>query len=317
METATTLYRDIQITEENTEYDAAVKKLLADKIILAHILQSCALEFQGIGIKEIAGRYIIGEPQVSESTVMPDEADIAPKIQGVGVQDATVTEGTVTFDIRFEVTVPDSGEVIHMIINVEAQNDFFPGYPLIKRSIYYCSRMISSQYGTVFTKSHYEKIKKVYSIWICMNPPKMRENTITKYSFKEENCVGTVREKPEYYDLITSVMICLGSSKDKNFDGILKLLGVLLSSDIKAEDKQKVLEQDFAIQMTEKLERQVIEMCNLSKGVMEKGVEKGLVASIESLMHKLKMTVDQAMDALSIPENEQPKYKELIKQQLL
>ncbi|MEY8392923.1 PD-(D/E)XK nuclease family transposase [Lachnospiraceae bacterium 45-W7] len=317
METATTLYRDMQITEENTEYDAAVKKLLADKIILAHILQNCALEFHSISIKEIAGRYIIGEPQVSKSAVMPDEANIAPKIQGVGVEDTTVTEGTVTFDIRFEVMVPGGGKVIQMIINVEAQNDFYPGYPLIKRSIYYCSRMISSQYGTVFTKSHYEKIKKVYSIWIFMNPPKARENTITKYSLTEENCVGTVREKPEYYDLITSVMICLGNPEDKKFDGLLKLLGTLLSSDIKAEDKQKVMEQDFGIQMTEKLERQVVEMCNLSKGVMEKGIEKGIekgmIVSIESLMRKLKMTADQAMDALSIPENEQPKYKALIK----
>ncbi len=176
-----------------------------------------------------------------------------PKYKGVGVEDTTVMEGTVTFDIRFEVMVPGSREIVQMIINVEAQNDFYPDYPLIKRSIYYCSRMISSQYGTVFTKSHYEKIKKVYSIWICMNPPKGRENTITKYSLKEENCVGTVKERSEYYDLIISVMICLGNSGDKNFDGILKLLGVLLSSDIKAEDKQKVLEQDFDIQMTEKL----------------------------------------------------------------
>ena len=57
---------------------------------------------------------------------------------------------------------------IALIINVEAQNDFYPGYPLIKRGIYYCCRMISSQYGREFTGPHYEKIKKVYSIWICI-----------------------------------------------------------------------------------------------------------------------------------------------------
>ena len=219
VETATILNRDIQITEENTEYDAAVKKLLADKIILAHILQSCVLEFRGISVKEIVAKYIIGEPQVSEGAVMPDEADIAPKIQGIGVEDATIMEGTVTFDIRFEVVAPGSGEAIHMIINVEAQNDFYPCYPLVKRGIYYCSRMISSQYGTVFAKSHYEKIKKVCSIWICMNPPKGRKNTITKYSITEENCVGEVKEKPEYYDLITLVVMCLGNPGDKNFNG--------------------------------------------------------------------------------------------------
>jgi len=32
----------------------------------------------------------------------------------------------------------------------------------------------------------YEKIEKVYSIWICMNPPKNRENTITRYRLVEE-----------------------------------------------------------------------------------------------------------------------------------
>lgn len=32
-------------------------------------------------------------------------------------------------------------------------------------------RMISAQYRTEFTNFHYENIKKVYSIWICMNLP--------------------------------------------------------------------------------------------------------------------------------------------------
>lgn len=98
--------------------------------------------------------------------------------------DYTIPEGTVTFDIRFMALAPKSGELISLIINLEAQNDFYPGYPLIKRGIYYLSRMISAQYGTEFSESHYENVKKVYSIWICTNPPKNRENSITSYSFK-------------------------------------------------------------------------------------------------------------------------------------
>ena len=72
----------------------------------------------------------------------------------------------------FFAVAPVSGELIRLIINIEAQNDYYPGYPLIKRGLYYCSRMISAQYGTEFTGSHYEQIKKVYSIWICINPPR-------------------------------------------------------------------------------------------------------------------------------------------------
>ena len=58
------------------------------------------------------------------------------------------------------------------MIDVEAQNKFYPGYPLIMRAMYYSSRMISSQYGTEFEKSHYEKIRKVCSVWVCLHPPK-------------------------------------------------------------------------------------------------------------------------------------------------
>ena len=63
--------------------------------------------------------------------------------------------------------------------------------------------MISSQYGTIFTNSHYEKIQKVYSIWICFNPPEKRKNSINIYSVKEkilENEYGitmTYEEKEE------------------------------------------------------------------------------------------------------------------------
>ena len=161
-----------------------------------------------------------------------------------------------------------------MIINIEAQNDFYPGYPLIKRGIYYCSRMISAQYGTEFTNSHYENIKKVYSIWICMNPPKSRENSITRYYIAEENLVGSVKEQKADYDLVAAVMICLGKEADSGTD-LLKLLNVLLSTETGSQDKCQILEEDFHIRMTLALESEVSLMCNLSKGVEEKGIEKG------------------------------------------
>ena len=60
--------------------------------------------------------------------------------------------------------------------------------------------MISSQYGVEFTESHYDKIKKVYSTWICMNPPENRKNTINRYSIKEEQLAGNVTENVQNYD---------------------------------------------------------------------------------------------------------------------
>lgn len=43
---------------------------------------------------------------------------------------------------------------------------------------------------------------------------------------------------------------------------------------------------------------------------LEKGVEIGTVRAIENLMETLKMTIEQAMEALKIPENEREKYRD-------
>ena len=287
MNTDTTIAKNIRVADEKASYDAACKRLLSEKIILAWIMKNCLEEYRDCDVDEIAGKYIEGTPQIGEVAVASDESNRVSMIQGVGSQDTSLTEGTVTYDIRFLATAPVSGELIRLIINIEAQNDFYPGYPLIKRGIYYCSRMISAQYGTEFTNSHYENIKKVYSIWICMNPPKSRENSITRYYIAEENLVGNVEERKADYDLMAAVMICLGKEGDSGTD-LLKLLNVLLSTETGSQDKCQILEEDFHIRMTQTLESEVSLMCNLSKGVEEKGIEKGRQEGIIAMVSALK-----------------------------
>ncbi len=77
-----------------------------------------------------------------------------------------------------------------------------------------------------------------------MNPPQYRENTITEYYIAEKNLVGNVKEKIENYDLLTAIMICLGTTDD-NSSGILKLLEVLLSTEREVEEKKKILQEDL------------------------------------------------------------------------
>ena len=277
METETTVAKKIRILDDKAQYDAACKRLLSERIILAWIMKACVEEFRDCEIHEIAAKYIVGTPQVGVVPVDPDESNgtVQGEVAGTGVGDATMTEGTVTYDVRFMAAAPVSGELIRLIINVEAQNNFYPGYPLIKRGIYYCSRMISAQCGTEFVNAHYEKIKKVYSIWICMNPPKNRKNTITRYRIAEDNLVGSVKEQKAYYDLMTAVMVCLGAEDDQNYEGLLKLLDVLFSTEVNLKGKQEILEQEFSIGMTQTMESEVSLMCNLSQGIEEKGIQKG------------------------------------------
>lgn len=318
MEIDTTIAESIHATEQYVRYDAACKRVLSEKIILAWILKSCLKEYRDCSIKEIEGTYIEGTPQVGKISVLPDETN-APRIRGISSEDTSLTESSTTYDIRFQAFAPGTEEPIQMIINLEAQNEADPGYPLIKRGIFYCGRMITAQYGTEFTHSQYQKIKKVVSIWVCMAPKEERKNTITRYHLTEENLVGSVREKLEDYDLIDVVMLCLGGEDRERYSGVLKMLDVLLSPKTGEAEKRKILGDEFDIPMTKTLEREVHLMCNLSQGVLKTGIEKGredtLVGSIRSLMTNMGWTLEKAMEALDIPRADRPKYADLLRKQ--
>ena len=309
----TTMAHGLHITDENAGYDAACKRVLSEKAILARIMKACLEEYKNCDVNDIAGKYIEGQPQVSEVPVLPDESGSV--ISGMDTEDKSIREGSVTYDIRFRAVVPGTEEQIGLIINVEAQNDFYPGYPIITRGVYYCCRIISSQYGREFTGSHYERIKKVYSIWICMNPPKYRKNSITRYRLVEEQLVGEAVEPVENYDLLSIVMLCLGGPGGGNYEGVLRMLDVLLSNETSEVEKRKILQDDYGIQMTQTMEQEVSVMCNLSKGVEAKGMTNGILASIKNLVKNLGMSVEQAMSVLEVPEAERQKYMDLLEQE--
>ena len=259
--------------EQKRQYDAACKNVLSEKGIIANILQDCVGEFQTCSIDEIVNRCIEGQPETGTVLVEPNGG--ISRITSQQVEDKSEREGTVFYDIRFTAVAPSDGKPIRLIINIEAQNNFHPGYPLLKRAIYYCSRMISSQYGTVFTKSHYEKIEKVYSIWICTMPTKKWAYTITRYRMREENLVGQTQAPREDYDLLTPILVCLGSKQYTELKGLLRMLNLVLLDNVSPESKTKTLKEEFHVQVTPHLEKGVAEMCNLSEGIEKRGEARG------------------------------------------
>ena len=262
-----------QAKAQKKAYDEACKRVLSEREIMAHILKSCTEEFKDCSLLDIAWRYIQGEPSISRIAVEPET--ISPRIEGEQTEDKSGAEGTVYYDIRFHAVAPVDGKMIQLIVNLEAQNDFNPGYPLLKRAVYYCGRMISSQYGTVFVKLHYEKIQKVYSIWICTMPTKKWEYNISRYRFTEEHLIGRTQAERSHYDLITIVLVCLGSKSHKQLKGILRLLNMLLLDNMGSQEKQELLAKEFNVTMTPHLEKGVATMCNLSEGIERRGERRG------------------------------------------
>ena len=134
----------------STSQDAIFKDVLAYKEVLAHIMKTCVPEDKDCTIRQIIG-YIEPNPQVGQVGLHPDETN-PPKIQGLSTESTTTTEERVVYDVRFSAVAPGEDGKIGLIINIEAQSKYHPGYPLVKRAIYYCGRMLSAQYGSVFTQ---------------------------------------------------------------------------------------------------------------------------------------------------------------------
>lgn len=54
-------------------------------------------------------------------------------INGMNKESVSIDEGTVTYDIKYRALLPESKKLIGLIINIEAQNNWNPGYPIVKR----------------------------------------------------------------------------------------------------------------------------------------------------------------------------------------
>ncbi len=326
MELTNTMVNIMGRSDRKADYDRACKNILSEKIILAWIMKSCLNEYQDCSILDIADKYIEeGSMQTGTVAVHRDEPDVglrAGRIFGDKTEDFSETEGTVYFDVKFKAKLPGGEDSVGLIINIEAQKDFYPGYSLVRRGIFYCARMLSSQYETEFTGSQYQNIRKVYSVWICTNPSRKKENSIMKYSIREEAVAGKAEEAVSDYDLMTVVMMYLGKNSEEK---ILRLLHLLLISDLDAEKKLDILKRDYGICTSQALESEVKNMCNISEQIEERGIKKGIeqgieqgkeqgiLAAIESLMNNMKLSSEEAMKALSIPVSEWPKYIRLLK----
>lgn len=316
----------IDTADQEAQYDTCVKKLLSNRLILAWIMKECVPEFKQFSVAQIARDCIEGEPQVSKVAVDQDELDkdevqyledlSDKRVEGKNTEDNSIKEGKVFYDIKFSAVVPDSKEPVQLFINVEAQKSDKTPYPLIKRALYYVSRMISAQKNTVFTNKHYEKICKVYSIWIQMDVDEAKKNTITKYSVTEEQIIGNVSEKESNYDLMSVLMLRLGAAEEANDKPILRLLDVLLSSETEPEEKKTILERDFDIPMTKSMSEEANTMCNLGEGIRERTEFRTKVQSIIDIMDSSGNDIEWAMKLLKINPKDYEVYKRSVEDML-
>ena len=294
------------------KYDQTMLNVLSDKQVLAWILKRFVSEYEHLPLEEIETKYI--EPEtilVSKAGVSRDSSGI----KGLLEKDSTQTEGTVYYDIVFQAYYPgNEEEKIGLYINLEAQADYYPGYPLEMRGIYYGARRLTSQLKQINRETNYGCLQKVYSIWLCVgNVPAYESDTVTLYDISKNDIIGSVKRNKDFYDLINVVIIRLNDEAAPE-DNTMKMLQTLFSNQLSKQEKLHALEK-LGMRMNDSLEKGVGGSMNLSDYVELKGIEQGRrdgIRNMIELCQDLGTTEDNAKSQIimrfRIPEEEAVKY---------
>ena len=141
-------------------YDATCKRLLSERSVLARILKACVPEFAGCPLEVIERVGLGGAGPGADGGQPADGA--GHRVWGIRADDALPGVGSVAYDVALCVRVPSEGGETELVMDVEAQSKFNPGYALMERAQYYCARLLSAQQGTLFSKSHYENLRRTY-----------------------------------------------------------------------------------------------------------------------------------------------------------
>ena len=270
---------DLQLMEQEGAYDAACKRVLMHKEVLAFILKYVVSEYKDYSLEQII-EYI-------EKNSITDKAEVSGErtnfVSGDNTNFASITEKTVNFDILFKAINPQPSKehvTVKLHIDIESQKNYYPSYSIEKRGVYYLAREISSQLGVITKNTDYNCLEKVYSIWICFQAPKEYQNGISYFKFENYKNEGKIRKKAaQEADLMELVVICFGDMEEETKYEIIEFLRSVFY--YKLDGIQKYID----IKENQELRKDVEDMLGVGDIVFNQGVrqgiEEGIVQGIE------------------------------------
>lgn len=275
-------------TPDQVKQDASCKVIMKDRLFLACILKAVVSEYKDVSEEDIANKYI-------EPGTIRDDIDVSKNLTnrniiGSAEEDSIVNEGLVKYDVIFEAKAPavlpkqkyirkePEKIIVNLRIDVEAQNNYNPGYPISKRAAFYCARMFSSEFDGVAETVEYDRLYKVYSIWICFDVADYMENTITRFKVTKEDIIGNIDIPEVDYNLMESIIIRL--SKDNKMIGnrVIDFLNTIFSEESERVINERLEKLGFS---GTSIMEEVNHMMSFSERTMERGIERGIKRGIE------------------------------------
>ena len=106
---------------------------------------------------------------------------------------------------------------------------------------------------------------------------KLAANTIVQYRIRPEVLYPSENiPKMSFgrYDLFSTIFINLVPDTRKTNDELIGMLSTLLSNTFRADQKKQILETQYGLLMTRRIDREVQNMCNLSEGIEAAAIAK-------------------------------------------
>ena len=187
-----------------------------------------------------------------------------------------------------------------------------PGYSILKRALYYCSRLIDRQLH--HTAGGYDSLIKVNSIWLMYGCENYKQGAVNSYRVAEKKLQRALRHCRDTYDLSNILLIYTNEEYDENNTDFQNLIVVLFTNQLSAEKKIEILRKQYHIEVTKKMEEDLNDMCNISMYHERVGLTKGIqVGELKALTTSVKrllehqLSIEEAFALLGIEKEMQTK----------
>lgn len=322
----------LSMSEGRQKYDAACKNILLNTRILAKILLGTVEELQGCSVEQVMELLIgvragVYSSPLHHESVSGDDENASEDGESFSRDDEGVTpldtaskrekEGCLFFDIRIDMKSPDEKFGDIFIIDLEIQLGH--ATHLMNRAEAYVDRLVDEQLPKAAAKYRYANIKHAFSIWLCLDPKGGLKNRNKRYSRTERDFDGLLGHylKPEKIEISNIIFLGLAGPEFDNFQGVIKMLYMLLSGKYSEEEVLDILHREFGIELTHDFRQKVQDMFKFSQYLERKSEKKGkaeTMSKLKAIKAKITagMSVDEAIELFNIPDDERPDYKEIL-----
>ncbi len=246
---------------ERNAYDSRFKDIIRNSTVLSKIIKDNVDGMENLTLDEIKSCLDIEED--------------GKTVKGRNTEFGSMDNGEIRVDSLFDVRLPDGNGHIDLIVNVEAQWRSNPGYSLTKRAEYYIGRLVSEQKNTYFSNDDYDGLRKVYCIWLILNPNRRDWNKVIRGRMVTEVINGTPDMNDPVFDTYNITFINVGPYDDTQPDMVS--FPSTMFNRMDDNDRIHLLDTRFNIELDDSIIEELGNMKTLDEQIYDSAYGKGRV----------------------------------------